>query len=296
MKTRRVVVVGDLLYDLLARVDGDVKPGTDTFTRIRAVAGGSGANAAAWLASSGVETHFVGRVGDDAFGEFLEAEMKKAGVGAHLVRDPSLATGKVFVLVDGEGERTMITDRGAGEALCPEDLPRSLLCKGHLHLSGYTFSGGSRRETAIEALRLARESRMTVSVDPSAVPMLVDIGPEDFLDWTRGADLCFPNLEEGSLLAGTEEPGQIVEGLLANYPAVVLKLGPGGALYADAHGVRSRVPAASARATDTTGAGDALCAGFLAAWLAGAAPEQALRRGSRLAASAVGRVGGRPRE
>ena len=67
MPTPRVVIVGDLLRSL-AKVDGDVTLGTDTFTRIRAIAGGSGANAAAWLASSGVETHFVGRVGDDAFG------------------------------------------------------------------------------------------------------------------------------------------------------------------------------------------------------------------------------------
>ena len=97
----------------------------------------------------------------------------------------------------------MITDRGAVEALRPEDLPRALFGGGHLHLVGYTFSGGSRRETAIEALSLARESGMTVSVDPSAVPMLGDVGPERFLWWTRGADLCFPNLEEGSLLAGS---------------------------------------------------------------------------------------------
>jgi sugar/nucleoside kinase (ribokinase family) len=294
LKAPRVVVVGDLLYDLLAKVDGDVTLGTDTFTRIRAVAGGSGANAAAWLAASGVETHFVGRVGDDAFGEVLEGEMERAGVGAHLARDPCVATGKVFLLVDGEGERTMITDRGAGQALSPEDLPHSLFRTGHLHLSGYTFSGGSRRETATKALRLARESKMTVSVDPSAVPMLEDIGPEAFLGWTRGADLCFPNLEEGSLLAEAEDPAQIVERLLANYHAVVLKLGAEGALYADSGGRRSRVRAVRARATDTTGAGDALCAGFLAAWLAGAAPEEALRRGVGLAARAVGRVGGRP--
>ena len=52
---------------------------------------------------------------------------------------------------------------------------------------------------------------MTVSVDPSAVPMLEDVGPERFLAWTRGADLCFPNLEEGALLAGTEDPDQIAE-------------------------------------------------------------------------------------
>ena len=77
---------------------------------------------------------------------------------------------------------------------------------------------------------------MTVSVDPSSVPLLEDVGPERFLEWTRGADLCFPNLEEGALLAGTEDPDRIAEGLLGHYPAVVLKLGAEGALYADARG------------------------------------------------------------
>ena len=296
MEAPRVVVVGDLLYDMLAKVDRDVRLGTDTFTPIRAAGGGSGANAAAWLASSGVETHFVGRIGDDVFGDFLETDLRTAGVNAHLARDPSLATGKVFVLVDGAGERTMITDRGAVENLIPEDLPPSLLSGGHMHLVGYTFSGGSRRETAFEALRLAREASMTVSVDPSAVPMLEDVGPGRFLAWTRGADLCFPNLGEGSLLAGTEDPDQITENLLDYYPAVVLKLGAEGAVYADAKGRRAQVPAARARVTDTTGAGDAMCAGFLSAWLAGAAPEEALRRGVGLAARAIEQVGGRPAE
>jgi sugar/nucleoside kinase (ribokinase family) len=191
----------------------------------------------------------------------------------------------------------MITDRGAVENLSPEDLPRPLFSGGHLHVVGYTFSGGSRRETAFEALRLAREAGMTISaVDPSAVPMLEDVGPERFLAWTRGADLCFPNLEEGSLFAGMRDPDQIADNLLDYYPAIVLKLGAEGAVHANAEGRRSLVPAAQARVTDTTGAGDALCAGFLSAWLAGAAPDEALQRGVGLAARAVERVGGRPDE
>ena len=189
----------------------------------------------------------------------------------------------------------MITDRGAGEALSPEDLPRSLFRGGHLHLSGYTFSGGSRRQTARKALRLAREAGMSASVDPSSVPLLEAVGAERFLEWTHGVDLCFPNLEEGALLAGERDPDRIAEGLLAYYPGVVLKLGSGGALYADADGMREYVPAASARVVDTTGAGDALCAGFLAAWLSGGEPSAALQRGVRLAARAVEGVGGRPR-
>jgi sugar/nucleoside kinase (ribokinase family) len=291
----RVVVVGDLLYDLLAKVEGEVTFGTDTFVPIRVAAGGSGANAAAWFASSGIETHFVGRVGDDPFGGFLARELERAGVRPHLARDPSLATGKVFVLVDGAGERTMITDRGAGETLSPEDLSETLFGGGHLHLSGYTLSGGSRRETAIKALRLARRSGMTFSVDPSSVPLLRAVGPGFFLESTRGADSCFPNLEEGALLAGTGEPERIAETLLDYYFAVVLKLGPEGALYAGADGVMARVPASPVRVVDTTGAGDALCAGFLSARLSGYSPAEALRRGVGLASRAIERVGGRPK-
>jgi sugar/nucleoside kinase (ribokinase family) len=284
VRTPRVVVVGDLLYDLLARIEGPVAFGTDTFAPIHAIAGGSGANAAAWLASSGVETHFVGRVGDDVLGEVLADELRGIGVTPHLARDLSLGTGKVFVLVDGTGERTMITDRGAGEALNPEDLPDRLFDGGHLHLSGYAFSGGSRRETALEALRLARGAGMSVSVDPSSVPLLEAVGPKRFLGWTRGTDLCFPNLEEGALLGGERGPERVAERMLEHYPGVVLKLGAAGALYAGADGERVRLPAEPARVADTTGAGDALCAGFLTAWLSGAPAGGALTRGVELAA------------
>lgn len=292
-RASRVVVVGDLIYDLLAHVE-KVSFGADTFAPIHAAAGGSGANAAAWLAHAGVEIHFVGRVGDDPFGDFLAAEFERAGVTPHLARDATLPTGKVFVLVDSAGERTMITDRGAGENLRPEDLPETLFRPGsHLHLSGYTLSGGTRRDTAFRALRLAREAGMTVSVDPSSVPLLNDIGPESFLEWTAGANLCFPNLEEGSLLAGAKDPDSILNTLRGRYPAVVLKLGAEGAVYSD-HDGTTRVPAKPVRVVDTTGAGDALCAGFLAAWVSGSAPGDALDGGIGLAARAVDRMGARP--
>lgn len=189
----------------------------------------------------------------------------------------------------------MITDRGAGEALSPEDLPETLFTAGHLHLSGYTLSGGSRRETAKKALRLARGAGLTVSVDPSSVPLLGSMSPDRFLEWTRGADLLFPNLTEGETLTGEKDPDRILGKLLPYYAAVVLKLGPEGAVYADAGGKLLREPAAPVRAEDTTGAGDAFSAGFLEAWLAGEPPAEALRGGAGLAARAVGSVGARPR-
>lgn len=293
MRASRVVVIGDLLYDLLAGV-GDVAFGTDTFAPIHAASGGSGANAAAWLARLGVDTHFVARVGDDLFGDFLEEDLRSSVVDPHLARDPSLPTGKVFVLVDATGERTMITDRGAGEALRPDDLPTELFKSGtHLHLSGYTLSGGSRRETALTALRLAREAGMTVSVDPSSATLLKEISPGRFLEWTAGADLCLPNLEEGALLTGENDPDAILSALRMRYSGVILKLGPEGAVYGGEDGT-VRLPAKPARVVDTTGAGDALCAGFLEAWISGSSSADALKRAIETAALVVARMGARP--
>lgn len=293
----RVLIVGDLLCDMLAKPEREVLLGTDTFTEIHTSPGGSAANTSAWLAASGVEAHFCGRVGDDAFGEFLSGALGKVGVVSHLARDATLPTGKVFVLVDGKGERTMITHRGASEALRPEDLPRDLFEPGtHLHLTGYLFSGGTRRETAFSALRLAREAGMSVSVDPSSVPLLEDIGVDGFLEWTAGVDIISPNLREGLLISGASEPEEAARLLTDRYRIVVLKLGPAGALCADGTGESLHLPATPARVVDTTGAGDALCAGFLAAWTSGKPTSEALRRGLETASCAVEQIGGWPAE
>ena len=292
-----VLVVGDLLYDMISTVER-VAFGTDTFARIETSPGGSGANAAAWLASEGLEVHFVGRVGDDVLGRYLVRDLEAVGVTPRLRFDAELPTGKVFILVDGTGERTMITDRGASEALSPEDLQAFPFT--HLHLTAYTFSTTSRRETALEALSLARENGATISADPSATPLLEDLTAERFLGWTGGIDILFPNLEEGAALTGRRDPASIAETLLEHYRAVVLKLGPDGALYADREGGYHRFPATSvpgaggAGSPNSTGGGDALCAGFLAAWLAGEDAENALRKGLDLAARAISQPGARP--
>jgi sugar/nucleoside kinase (ribokinase family) len=291
-----VVVVGDLLYDLISKVQNPLVPGTDNFAEILGRPGGSSANVAAWLAFLGVETHFVGRTGTDPISDVLAEGLKADGVAAHLAQDETRQTGKVVVLVDGAGKRTMITDRGASAHLRPNDLPEDLFRpNAHLHLSGYVFSGNhDRREAALKALRLAREARMTVSVDPASTAVLRDLGPGSFLDRTEGTDLVFPNRDEGALLAGSRDEDRILDALSARYRSVVLKLGAGGARYAGEVGEKEAAAAAEVRAVDTTGAGDALCAAFLASWLSGAPPAAALRRGVELAGVVVGRAGGRP--
>ena len=288
------MVIGDLLVDVLAEVGEPLARGTDTRASINVRAGGSSANMAVWLARLGVETHFVGKVGQDVFGRYLAEGLGREGVIPHLSEDHSEPTGKVVILVDASGERTMITDRAASQLLRPDDLPGDLFQKErHLHLTGYGFSHPDSRKTVIEALNRAQNTHMTVSVDPSSVTALEDIGPEEFLRWTADSSLVFPNLEEGALLTGAADPELIATKLRENYSGVALKLGAEGAAYAGPDRPFVRLPPVPTRVVDTTGAGDAFCAAFLASWLAGDGPEMSLGRGLDQASRVVAEIGGR---
>ncbi len=289
-----VIVIGDVVTDLVVRLGSSIEAASDTTAKIETRAGGSGANTAAWLAHEGVTVHFIGRVGRDAFGAYHEQELRHAGVTPHLAIDDR-ATGAIVVLVDHAGERHMLADRGANLGLREGDLPTDLFKPGrHLHLSGYTLFDEATRPAALAALTRARSQGMTTSVDPSSVALLRLASAARFLEWTHGVDLCFPNLDEGLFLAGVLDPLAAAKVLGASYGAVVLTQGAAGALWARRGEETLHEPAPAIDVVDSTGAGDAFCAAFLAAWLAGAAPAPTLRAGTARGALAATTVGGRP--
>ena len=188
----------------------------------------------------------------------------------------------------------MFPDPGAGD-LEPDDVPADAFRPGaHLHLSGYSLLRERSREAGLLALEMARAAGMTISVDASSAAPLAAAGPAAFLRWIAGVDLLFANEAEARVLTGQRDPVAAGRRLSASVGrAVVLKLGPDGALRVDRAGAVTRVPAEVADVVDTTGAGDAFDAGFLAARLSGSSPVEALAAGIRLAARAV-LEGGRP--
>jgi len=292
----RVVVVGDIATDVVARLSGPLRKGSDSSAVVATYGGGSAANVAAWLAVAGVRTTFLGRVGADTAGRAQVDELTRAGVDVRVQVDPVRPTGCVVVLVAEDGERTMLPDRGANATLSPADLPADVFGNqsGHLHLSGYPLLHESSRAGALAALELAWDGRMTVSVDPSSAAPLAAVGPAQFLEWTHAADLCLLNLDEAEVLAGPGRPEALARWLShEHYREVVVKLGADGALWASDDRV-VKVPAGPAPVIDTTGAGDAFAAGFLSAWQIAGPPDEALRAGSRLAAACVAQVGARP--
>src|ERR1700728_4122132 len=273
--TPRILVIGDVMTDVIVRPEGPLARGSDRRASITVQPGGSAANQAAWLASFGVTVDFVARVGI-ADVESETARFKAIGVAPHLVGDPGRETGRLIALIDPDGERSFLTDRGANEALDAHDISDSLIEGAALiHLSGYSFFAPSPRAAVLDVMRRAGDKAM--SVDPASAEFLREVGADTFLAWTRGAAILFPNAEEAAVLAGSDDPETQCARLAAHYPLVVVKRGAAGAEAIEGSR-RWQAKAPQINAVDTTGAGDAFVAAFLSARLSGAAIQPALQR------------------
>ncbi|MFC4112141.1 carbohydrate kinase family protein [Nonomuraea zeae] len=293
----RVVVVGDLMTDAVARARYALARASDTPAIVTMHGGGSGANIASWLAVEGAEVAFIGRRGADITGRNRDMELMGYGVDARLVMDPERPTGTCVVLVTHKGERTMLSDPGANAALSPEDLPRDLFSSGtHLHLSGYTLINEGSRDAGLAALEMARHSGMSISVDCASSAPLDRTGAEPFLEWTNGVKLLFANSDQAKVLTGRDDAEAAAKVLTAWFPQVVIKMNADGALWFS-NGRPEPVHVAAEpvdKIVDGTGAGDAFSAGFLPPWLEGKPPAEALASGCRLAAKAIMHLGARP--
>ncbi|HEX5927102.1 MAG TPA: PfkB family carbohydrate kinase, partial [Baekduia sp.] len=185
----------------------------------------------------------------------------------------------------------------ANLALAPDDVPAQLFVPGgHLHLSGYVLLHDGPRAAGLAALDHAREAGMTISIDPASAAPLGACGVERVLGWIGGADLLLPNLDEARVLTGEDEPEAAARALVVRAEAreVIVTLGAAGALWTDGQAVERVAASEVERVVDTTGAGDAFAAGWLAARCAGADPRTALSAACSLGSRAVSRAGARP--
>jgi sugar/nucleoside kinase (ribokinase family) len=284
------------MVDVIAKMSAPLARDSDTPSTVTTHGGGSAANVAAWLAALGVRTTFVGCVGEDALGRAGLAAMADAGIDvSRLVVDDTRETGTCVVLVEPGGRRSMLPDPGANDALVPGDLVGSLFRPGrHLHLSGYTLLRDGSRDAGLVAVTRALEVGMTVSVDPSSAALLDAVGAPAFLQWTQGVSLLLPNIDEALALTRASTVTEAAAELATSYGEVVVTLGEHGALWQNGFITATAPAERNADVIDTTGAGDAFAAGFLASWLLHPEPETALASGNRLAAQAIGKVGARP--
>ena len=284
--------MGDAGLDVVARHTGPIAHGGDVRAKVTIEPGGAGANTAVWLAACGASPVLVARVGADSAGRQVHAELTSAGVRCAFAVDPDLATCCVVVLVDENGQRSMLPDRGANARFSPADLDPGLLAgpDGHLHLSGYVLLDATSRPAGLAALQAARDAGWTTSVDPQAAALIHSA--EAFLEDVRGVDILMPNADELMALTGSADPSS-AKSLLTHVDTVVVTSGVDGASWIDADELIS-VPTEPTECVDSTGAGDAFDAGFLAAWLSGASKVDALLGGVRAGSRAVSLVGAQP--
>jgi sugar/nucleoside kinase (ribokinase family) len=255
-----VCTLGDLLLDVVVRLEAPLSPGDDAPATTRAGAGGQAANVAAWAASLGAEALLIAKRGDDAAGQVCAAEID--GRGVEVVGPVGDRTGVVVSLVAATGERTMCSDRGAAPELRPEELdPAWLTGCDVLHVSGYALMREPAASAAERACRLVREAGGRISVDLSSAAAIRAAGPDQVGARLErlAPELAFATEAERDALGG---------GLATKW---VVKLGARG-LQVDGR-VLEAVPVS---VTDTTGAGDALAAGFLVG-----GPELALQAAAR---------------
>ena len=235
-----LATLGDLLLDVIVRLHAPLVRGDDQVATTRTGAGGQAANVAAWAQSLGAQARYGGKRGSDAAGELVARELRERGVE---VAGPVGGRTGVVVSLAAEGDRTMASDRGAAVELREDELDAAWFRCDALHVSGYSLLRPPLAEAAVRAARLAREQGAQVSVDVSTWTLVDDA----FRGRVRAIapDLVF----------ATEREQEALGGLDARW---VVKRGADGV---SVDGVDH--PALASDVIDTTGAGDALAAGFL---------------------------------
>jgi sugar/nucleoside kinase (ribokinase family) len=251
-----VCTIGDLILDVIVLPDRPLAVDGDTPASIRLAAGGQAANVAAWASALGARSRLICKRGDDAASELAARELARHG--AELCGPVVAGRGGVVVSTrDGAGGRTMASDRGVASSLEPTELdPAWIQSCDVLHVSGYCLLREPMAETAIEAARLAPR----VSVDLASAHDIEIAGARRF---TACLEALAPDL-----VFATEAERAAVPGFDA---AWVIKLGSRGARFPE-----GEYPAPAVEAVDTTGAGDALAAGYLVG-----GPELAIEAAAR---------------
>ena len=292
-------VIGDFAWDVLIRTNSELLKGGDTFGEVMLTPGGSAANVAVWAARAGLATRFIGKIGQDRFGQLAQEDLDRERVASHLVETDAHLTGSVAVFVDHTGERSMVSGHGADFYLLPSELPLGVLREAqHLHLTAWSFFVDPPRAAVRKAALLAQASGATLSFDPGSFQMIGEMGVKQFLAVTQdlGIDIFLPNKEEGSVLTGgLDDPTEIAAALAELYPEalIMLKLDADGAMVYE-QGTATPIPAGTNNLVDATGAGDSFAGGFLAHYLRSNDAVAAARYATQISAWVIEHLGARP--
>jgi ribokinase len=236
----RVTTLGDLLLDVIVRLDEPLVPGDDRPATTLAAAGGQAANVASWVAAVGGSARFVGKRGADAAGELVAGDLRGHGVE---VCGPVDGRTGIVVSIAASGERTMASDRGSAPELAAYELEEAWFDCDVLHISGYSLQREPIASAAARAVECARSRGARVAVDLSTWSAIDDT----FRARVRALapDIVFAGERERDTFGAMETDWVVKRGA------------EGVVVEGAAHG------AVATEVVDATGAGDAFAAGYI---------------------------------
>lgn len=293
METQKMVLcTGAAVVDVLVDApDSLPKPGTSkTVGQILLSVGGCGANTAIGLAKLGIAVSFWGRFGADGAGDFLRNQLSAAGVKLQYWEQVKTVLTKTTVVLRSPcGDRSFLRTTGGGNGIDRQDGQcldwRDI---AHLHIGGCYSLRSLLAEDLAAVLARAKSFGVVTSVDTvwSSEGIWSSVLPA--LPWI---DHFLPSLTEAQMLSEEQEPAKICDWLQARGAGTIaVKLGDQGTFLAQGN-LRTSIPAFPAEVIDTTGAGDAFCAGYIAGLRTGKSVTEAVRWGNAWGAVAIGAVG-----
>ena len=286
-----IVVVGDLNVDLVLTGLSALPAYRELRVAkgMRFVLGGSSGIFACNAARLGASIGFVGKVGEDEFGDFLQRRMEESGVDAsHLARDRSQQTG-ICVSMSFPEEYAMASYAGIRETFRVEDVDFDYLKTArHLHMSGF-YLLPAMWAGAVRLFREAKQAGLSTSLDPDHDSSgKWDGGIRDLLPYV---DFFLPNEHESLSITGADDIETAAARLRGLAATTVIKRGAEGVLVASGS-TTVFAPAFRITPVDTTGAGDSFNAGFIFQFLQGAPLEQCIRWGNACGALSTQALGG----
>jgi ribokinase len=285
-----ILVVGSMNADLVVRSPRFPKPGeTISGEDLQIIPGGKGANQAVAAARQGASVLMVGRVGNDSFGPELINNLQRNNVDiSHVQTDSQSATGTATIIVDANGQNSIVLSPGGNGKVSPADVDSVSFSDHQLLLLQLEIP----IETVLAAARRAKESGLRVVLNPAPGRPL----PEELISLS---DFIVPNEPELSMLtdqpvndiASAEKAAKIV--LERGAQNVIVTLGANGALIVNKEMTR-HIPSFPVEVVDTTAAGDAFIGGFASAVLLNKSLEEAVRYGCACGALATTKFGAQP--
>jgi sugar/nucleoside kinase (ribokinase family) len=304
----KVLGIGNALVDMLVRLENDsllndlnLQKGSmqlvdaDFKNKVFAqlgnlekaqASGGSAANTIHGLASLGVDTGYIGKVGADDLGNFFTDDLKRSRIKPFL-NTSSTETGVACTFISPDSERTFGTYLGAAVEVSASDLDESLFTGYQfLHIEGYL---AFNQELLEAALKIAQIKNMTVSLDLASFNV-VEANLQFLRDiTTKYVDIVFANELEAKAFTG-KEPEEALAEIASMCNIAVVKIGKNGSLIQQGDEV-FRVGVIQANAIDTTGAGDLYASGFIYGLVKGLAIDQCGHIGALLAGKVIETIG-----